>query len=233
MATPIQRLPEVKLLVSRRKYIAYSLFFFFVVFILHLAFLPLEIQGISKFAKSLSFRHELNLPTFLSSVNLYIGAFLSFSLFRSSTKFVEQRFWAFVLIIFSIMGFDEAAGLHEYYGSKYFKSLTFGIPKIEPAWLNFYIPIVLIIGAFMLLQMFQMRNISISSLFLPCLLFLLGAVGLEALNFELQLTQGISGAIIETIEESIEMLAIIWINSSLIKMLEERSVSIALISSKQ
>ena len=231
MIKPIKDLPVIKPLFARRTYLSCSLLVFFVVAILHFAFMPLEIQGVSKLPKFFSFRHELNLPTFLSSLNLYIGSFLAFSLFRSSSKHFEKRFWIIISIILSVMGYDEAAGLHEYYGSKYFSAYTFEFLKIKPVWLNSYIPIVIVSGTLLLFDFCRLRNTSRASILLPCFLFLLGSVGLEALNFELKLTNGLSGAILETVEELLEILAIIWLNASFITALDRRLARVVIASS--
>ena len=69
--------------------------------------------------------------------------------------------------------------------------------------------------------MSKLKDRNIYNIVPPAIFFLIGAVGVELITFELFMESGILRLALESLEELIEILAIIWLNSVLLEMLEE------------
>lgn len=214
-----------KLSLSAQSYVKLSLSALSAIILFHAASTVLDPNEASKIGKFFSVRNELNLPTFLSAINLIFGGGLAAIIFSLKAK-RERRFWACVTLILLLMGYDEAAGVHEYYGSNYGPEFINNFFDFKATWLNSYLPAVAAIGGYLTYEISRIEAHYKSKVILPALLFISGAIGFELINFELGLNGGNWQVLVETIEEIIEIVAVIWLNHSLINIIAEEKIPI-------
>ena len=100
----------MKFSILPRRYAYFSAITFCAILALHFTFLYDDLFQGSKIAKFFSLRHELNLPTFVSSLNLYLASLLSLACGLTQKNRRASRFFGFVAFILLVMGYDEAAG---------------------------------------------------------------------------------------------------------------------------
>lgn len=211
---------EIKIIKSC--YLKWAFMIFLFLALVHFIAIAFEAKTVSKIPKFFSLRHEMNLPTFISSLNITLAGVFAFLNSLLSLGRRKKRFWALVSILLLIMGYDEAAGLHEYYGSVYGSDILNNFFGLSAIWVNSFIPIIVIISIAMAIEMSKLKDRYIYNIVPPAIFFLIGAVGVELITFELFMESGILRLALESLEELIEILAIIWLNSVLLEMLEEK-----------
>ena len=218
----------MRLSISPRRYAYFSALILCILLVLHFAFLYSDLFQGSKIAKFFSFRHELNLPTFLSTLNLYVASLLSFLCCLAQNNKRASRFFGFVACILLVMGYDEAAGLHEHLGSRYSYLLPEGLKLTSVDWLNLYLPIASILGLLLLIELMKILKRPLK-LLLPALLFLIGSMFFEWSYFLMNLNNTFPGSILETFEESLEIISIIWLNHSFLMILKDTAIELKII----
>jgi len=189
---------------------------------LHLLFLPLDFTYSLDIAQFFSVRYERNLPTFFSSLNLLIGAILGICLFAQSKGSREKRFWAVAAVALLIMGYDEAAQIHEFYGQKIHSIIFNGEPGLFASkWLQIYIPIITAGCLYFFFEAKSLPSYKYSLIF-PVFLFLSGSVGVEFINYYFSFTGGPAGIFLETVEEVFEIASIVLLNHELLVIMSRR-----------
>ena len=210
----------MKFSISPHRYAYFSVATLGMLLVLHFTFLYGDFFQGSKIAKFFSLRHELNLPTFLSTLNLYVASLLSFLCYLTQKNKRSKRFFRFVACILLVMGYDEAAGLHEHLGTKYSNALPEILKLTNVNWLNLYLPIASILGIILLIELIKTLKRPLI-LLLPALLFLTGSMFIEYTYFLLNLHNTFLGSLLETLEETLEIISIIWLNHSLLTVLKD------------
>lgn len=214
--------PIAWIAIHPRSYLRLSMRIFLIIFLLHLVVLPSELHSPSYASKFFSFRHELNLPTFMSTLNLFLGAAFSAAIIVYCKKFSERFLWFLIAALLSLMGFDEASGLHEYLATVVFPKIFSSPFAFQAIWLNYYLPFVFVAGTSLLVYIFLFSYKNLFMLLPPPLFFLFGAVGVEFIAFELGFHGSSVSILFETIEESVEMISIIWLNYNILRILSGR-----------
>ena len=208
----------MKFSISPRRYAYFSAITFCVILALHFTFLYDDLFQGSKIAKFFSLRHELNLPTFVSSLNLYLASLLSLACGLTQKNRRASRFFGFVAFILLVMGYDEASGLHEHLGSSRLLPESLKFTKVD--WLNLYLPIISSVGLLLLVELLKTVGRPLK-LLLPAILFLTGSMLIELAYFSMNLHNTFPGSLLETLEESLEMISIMWLNHSLLTILRD------------
>jgi len=182
----------------------------------------------SPLTKFFNFDLEYNLPSLYSTIALIFSSFLCFnlSLFSACLR-ADKFYWRFLSFSFMFLAFDEFKGIHErlnIHVYSFFKSIGVHSFIQFGAWtyVYFFISILLFIGLLPFLAKLdqQIRLL----LFLSFFLFLLGAVGFEFLAFQVLKIwkHDFFYLIMMTLEELLEMIAVLVFNYTLLRLLSKR-----------
>lgn len=185
------------------------------------------------FRRLFHFDTEGNLPTWYSSINLFIASVLLLVISRSdySTQHKQGKYWTVLGLVFFFMSLDEGAMFHETIGIILLETIG---PLMSFTWLGtvpyiIAIPILLLFLYRFLLSLEPcFRNMFVFSGFIFCL----GALGFEYLgflNFNVGANSGIDGdsynyLLINTLEESFEMFGVALFIFSILRFLETNDI---------
>jgi hypothetical protein len=99
---------------------------------------------------------EANIPTFFSSLLLFIAAAILYVIYKTAPKgFDKKRYWQVLMIIFAFLSVDETASIHEQFG-KIGKSLHLHSGYLYYSWIIPYILFAIIAFFFFLRFLFKL-----------------------------------------------------------------------------
>lgn len=171
---------------------------------------------------------ERNLPTLFSVANLLFAALLSRLSGAQDTP--NQGYWKLLALVMLFMAVDEAISLHEELFGPWTDAFleargTYATGYLYYAWVIPYGLLTLIIGLSFLRFLARLPKRVALGLIISGSLFVSGALGLEMLEgmevFTANDANSLYYRILSTIEESLEILAIILFNHVLLQRLAE------------
>ena len=183
------------------------------------------------YIKLFDFNQESNVPTFFSSVLLFLASLLLFyiGLVHQSQECRLTRYWQGLAAGFLYMAIDESAQIHEVVNGLIqmkFKLTGF----FHYGWVIPFGIIALVVGIIYLLKFMPFLPERIRKLFwISGSIYVLGAIGFEMLGGKLDESGGseILYAVLYTFEESFEMLGVgLFIYAILVYVEEELRVTI-------
>ncbi|WP_207432127.1 hypothetical protein [Sabulibacter ruber] len=182
---------------------------------------------------------EKNIPTYISSINLFISAGLLFLISRVTRASAAPRLhkqWSFLGFLFLFLALDELLMLHEVMGLPFIVVLKIlnGGNDIPLVRFTGFIPYILAAGFsffFFVNWFFSLPKPIMYGFIASGLLVVIGAVGIELLG---EYLRGIFGKysypykVITTFEESLEMLGIMYFIKTLLVYLKLHQKSLNL-----
>ncbi|WP_205499830.1 hypothetical protein [Rufibacter psychrotolerans] len=177
------------------------------------------------------FDGERNVPSYFSTLNLLISAFLLFTIskyVKRSTHPQNFRKWYLMGCVFVWLALDELFALHEI-SAKPMRTLLQNYLQQENlgflhfAWFVPYLLVLLGVGAYFFRFVLSLPGKTLSGFFLAGVIFMAGAVGMEMVS-GLIVSHDLLAIykIITTVEETLEMLGVILFIHALIKHLEHQ-----------
>jgi hypothetical protein len=101
---------------------------------------------------------EANIPTFFSSLILFISAAILYVIYKTAPKgFGKKRYWQILMIIFAWLSVDETASIHEQFG-KIGKTFHLHSGYLYYSWIIPYIFIAIIAFFFFLRFLFKLPH---------------------------------------------------------------------------
>lgn len=144
--------------------------------------LPLIFQaagGINREAyRLLDVRFEGNLPTLFATIQLLVAAALCFLIARLDRA--QRRYWLGLAIVFSLLGIDETAQLHELLA--FVKLAIAASIAAESTWAVFYGPAAAVIAILYLPFLRRLPLAVALSFAFGGAIFIMGSLGLEVLG---------------------------------------------------
>lgn len=178
---------------------------------------------------------ETSLPTYVSTINLLVGAILVGLTARLARQNGSRLFWYWVLLalLLTYMSIDEAATVHEKF-VRFYEALDVSIPMIEShGWLLLGSLLALVVGGAFLPFLFMLPRWLAVRFFIAGSIFLTGAIGFEfagALMFYTGFAE--RGELVYELrripEEGCEMFAIAYFNCTVLRALVSADVELAL-----
>jgi hypothetical protein len=98
---------------------------------------------------------EANIPTFFSSLLLFIAAAILYVIYKTAPKGLVKMYWQVLMIIFAWLSVDETASIHEQFG-KFGKSLHLHSGYLYYSWIIPYILFAIIAFFFFLRFLFKL-----------------------------------------------------------------------------
>lgn len=99
---------------------------------------------------------EANIPTFFSSLILFISAVILYVIYKTAPKgFGKKRYWRVLMIIFAWLSVDETASIHEQFG-KMGKTFHLNSDYLYYSWIIPYILFAIIAFFFFLRFLFKL-----------------------------------------------------------------------------
>ena len=187
-------------------------------------------SNIFDFVQMIDLDQEANLPTVFSSAILLIAAFLFYLLGQKSKSLQDNQYpyWLGLSIVFTFLGLDEGATIHETLGDmteKYVDANGY----LHYPWVISYTILVTILGFLYFRFFFNMERKLFWSFMKAAAIFLTGAIGFELLGAKeasLHSSDTMLYCYYYTIEESLEMFGVIYLISILLKLLEKETLAI-------
>jgi len=181
------------------------------------------------FVQMVDLDQEANLPTVFSSAILLIAAFLFYLLSKKSktSQDGQYHYWLGLSAVFVFLGFDEGATIHETLGDLTEKYINTSGYLYYP-WVISYSILVIILGFLYFRFFFKMKKKLFWSFVKAAAIFLTGAIGFELLGAKEASLHGSDTMLYcyyYTIEESLEMLGVIYLISILLKLLEKETLT--------
>jgi hypothetical protein len=179
---------------------------------------------------------ERNVPTLFSSLLMSISALLFYILgkIEQIQKTKEAIFWFGLSLVFIFLAFDESCKIHEQLGD-FTENFVSATGYLYYPWVLSYGVLVLILGLFYIRFFWRMPRKVFISFMLSAGLFLSGAIGFEILGANessLHSTDTILYCIYYTIEETLEMFAVIYLIHILLSLLQKEKAGVYLSSSE-
>lgn len=186
------------------------------------------------FIQLVDFDYEGNLPSFYSAIAILFSSLL-LSIIALSEKRTNKKYyshWIGLTFIFIFLALDEATAIHEVIGDLVENT---GFIDAEGflffAWVVPYSFLVVIFIISYLRFLIQLPKIIRWRLILSGMIFITGAAGLEIISAneaDLNGTTTIKYSVLYTVEELLEMLAIVLFCHTLMKYLQEQTLSLNL-----
>lgn len=185
------------------------------------------------FSRLVHFDIEGNLPSWFSTINLFIASILLFVISKSdyAKQQNQQKYWLVLTLIFIFMSFDENAMFHETIGE-----IILGItgPLADFTWLGTvpYMIAIPILLMFLYKFLFALKPYFRNMFVLCGFIFCLGALGFEYLgflNFYVGPNSDNAGdsytyLLMNTLEESLEMFGVVLFIFSLLRFTESNNI---------
>lgn len=158
------------------------------------------------------FNLENNLPTLFSGIQLWIGSLLALSIafHTRATNSGQHRHWFAIAAILAYIGIDDVASIHEHVDLLMMARMeTTGL--IHWPWVIPYAILAFLIIIFFIPFFLKLPNMTKLLFATAAAMFLCGAIGCEMLGASHAENNGegtLHYAILSTIEESLEMLAV-------------------------
>jgi hypothetical protein len=176
------------------------------------------------------FLFENNLPTYFSSVMLFIAAGLLFSIYHGNKtkQLADNKYWLFLSIFFLYLSIDEVASIHELLLNPISDFMT--SHSISSTWLKF--PwviaggIIAVVVALFFLRFYLRLPLRYKVMFgISAVLLAGGAIGMEIIdghfyNIDITTSGGLVYFLLTTLEESMEMIGTILFTYSLINYMQ-------------
>ena len=158
-----------------------------------------------------NFKTELSLPTLYSTINLFIAFFLSFLISKFDLKFKQN--WIVISFTFLFLTIDESCMIHE--NLSIFLNRHFDFLNLQ--WWMIYGVLTIIFLIYNITLLNSLKPTIRKVFFLSGILFLIGAFFLEFIKNTQEEFLIISA--LSTLEESLEMLSIVFFNYSMLKII--------------
>lgn len=182
------------------------------------------------------FNGEENVPAFFSSVNLLAAAFLLYLIYwtnKGKSKRMDRRYWLALAVIFAFMAIDESVQVHEHIAEFVRPRLLSDFNGLlHWSWVVPYTLVVVGVVALFFRWVLALPVITRNLFFLSGSMFVLGALGFEFVEGYLYKQYGLDhiyNRVMYTLEELLEMTAVILFIYALLLYLENRNLSIALL----
>ncbi|WP_019555778.1 hypothetical protein [Thiomicrorhabdus arctica] len=184
------------------------------------AFLYIGDKEVFDWIRMLDFDYEGNLPTLYSSGALGLSALLLWVISRHRKQMRQDyRHWLVLCFIFIFLALDEGVVIHEKIGDlteQYINASGF----LYFAWIVPYGILMTVFVLSYLKFLFQLPRNTAIQMVIAGVLFITGAVGLEmfsGVEAELHNTSTIKYTVLYTLEELLEMIAIVIFVNALLK----------------
>ena len=158
-----------------------------------------------------NFKTELSLPTLYSTINLFIAFFLSFLISKFDLKFKQN--WIVISFTFLFLTIDESCMIHE--NLSIFLNRYFDFLNLQWWMIYGFLTIIFLIYNITLLN--SLKPTIRKVFFFSGILFMIGAIFLEFIKNTREEFLIISA--LSTLEESFEMLSIVFFNYSMLKII--------------
>ncbi|WP_299820644.1 multidrug transporter [uncultured Pontibacter sp.] len=185
------------------------------------------------------FNGEENVPAFFSSVNLLAAAGLLYLIYcvSSNRELANgKRYWLFLSFIFVFMAIDESVQLHEHIAEFVRPRLTSDLNGLlHWAWVVPYSVVVIAVAGFFLKWVLSLPPLTRNLFVASGSMFVLGALGLEFVEGYLYKQYGIDhiyNRVMYTLEEFLEMAAVILFIYTLLQYLAGLKPSLLLVHQK-
>lgn len=182
-----------------------------------------DADWLQRFALKFHLNIERNFPTWFSSIILMISSLLLYIIYRTTLDLKPNKFWAFLSLIFIFLSLDEAVSIHEHLNiiSEYYKLHGF----FYYSWVIAGIAFVLIIGITSIPFLKSLPSKAAAHFIIAGFIYCLGAIGMEMIGayfveMSSNPTMQLWYEIMVTIEESLEMIGIVFFNFILIRYLK-------------
>lgn len=179
---------------------------------------------------------ERSFATFFSALNLLLASLLLLTLYtyEKATDSPRSRYWLLVGLLLLAMSVDEAAAIHEHFARVWKALAERGMVPFIPSheWLPFGVAAVLIVGTVLIPFVRSLPRDTAFRFVLAGFLFVLGAVGFEALGAWMLATDFVYSSrdpiyqARRVCEEGLEMSAIALFNVTLYREVLKRDISI-------
>lgn len=219
--------------INPRRFTGFLLIVFFLFLVAHLAavLIKYKLMPESNFAEKLdqfwNFDREGNLPTYFNTVLLFLSAqtFLLIAFLNSHSKVYFKTYWYVLAIVFLMLSIDEFARIHEgfnYYVPKFLGIGGSGIWKF--AWIIPYGILAILFGLYSIKFLLSLDRKFQIGYVVSGSLYVMGAVGIEAVGAIIYERNNDSTTFeyiffLITLEESLEMLALILLLNYNLKLL--------------
>ncbi len=219
--------------INPRRFTGFLLIVFFLFLVAHLAavLLRYKVMPESNFVEKLdqfwNFDQEGNLPTYFNTMLLFLSAqsFLLIAFLGSHTKLYFKTYWYVLAIVFFLLSIDEFTRIHEgfnYYVPKFLGIGGSGIWKF--AWIIPYGILAILFGLYSIKFLLSLERKFQIGYVVSGALYVMGAVGIEAIGGIIYESNSDSTSFeyiffLLTLEESLEMLALILLLNYNLKFL--------------
>lgn len=172
---------------------------------------------------------EANLPTFVSALNLlFAGSLFALVAYHESLHKGERVYcWWGLALGFTIMGFDEAAQIHEgLVGQLLVVAFGRGDGLLHYRWYLLFIPLVSVLAVLYLPFIRNLPKPYAWRFFLAGTVYLSGAIGFEMVE-ALLVSNGLPGrSFTRLFEESAEMLGVVLAIHALLLYMAEKGITV-------
>jgi hypothetical protein len=176
-----------------------------------------------RITNKLSLDQEINIPTYFSTLLLFLSAILLAVIARlqKNQTGTDPFHWGLLSIIFLYLSVDETAGLHELFNKPVQRNLN---PRgiFENGWVIIAIPLVIFLGLVYIKFLSHLARKTRFQFLLAGGIYIAGAIGFELLGAGYVSQHGIDNltyAMIATLEESFEMAGAILFIAALLDYL--------------
>jgi len=190
---------------------------------------------VSKIAQLFDVGLENNIPTHFSALLLFISAILLAIIGQNEIK--QQSwlvlYWRILSLGFLFMAFDETYRIHEQLIEP-FQNLLGGenLGFLYFAWVIPYSIIVLLVGVFFYKFLFQIPSTTRNRFIIAAAFYLGGAIGVELIGgyyMEINQTRDFTYVMIQTVEESLEIVGILIFIWALLKKVKHNIKEVRLV----
>ncbi|RNI28642.1 hypothetical protein [Rufibacter latericius] len=180
-----------------------------------------------------AFDGERNLPAYFSTINLFISAFLLYSIsqhVKASQKTSQYKKWLFMSGMFAWLGLDELFSIHELLVKPSRNFLKESLQQDNLGLLNFawFVPYVLLfafVGLYLVRFLLALPRKTLFRFVMSGIIFISGAVGMEMVGGDFIANKG-DGLdpvykLCTSLEEVLEMLGIIFFIRAILQHMEQ------------
>lgn len=212
------------------------IYIFLIQLILNLALIFLIERGYCNFygLKKFYFDGEQSIPTFFSSMNLLISGFLLALIAYLKSKLNDpfKLHWKVLSLIFVLLAIDEIAELHEMTIDPMVRTYHFS-GFLRFPWIILGVIFMTIFSIAYFRFLISLPKSYAMGFFFSCLIFVTGAIGIEAISANLFISlrespKDLIYNLVTTVEESFEMVGIIMFIIILLNYIKSLTTSLNL-----
>lgn len=199
-----------------------------------------HITGISSllgFLRLLDVGEEQSIPTYFSSLNLFLSSILLFIIYRHEklNSYEGFKYWLFLSVLFLFLSVDESASIHENFGNVHAFLSRKGIASPilgKHTWIPFGVLFILVVGICIYPLFKRLPKPTLFLFVASGIIFVVGAVGLEFVGLLMLKTGFIDSRdhiyylIRRIFEEGFEMYGVAIFNCALCREIFNRKIAL-------